>query len=571
MNILGISSLDNNSSATVLVDGRIAAAVAEERLTRVKMQAGFPARAIDEVLRLANLGPRDIDAVAYPFYRWPEEARRIGAGWLANVPGDLRDGGSLPQRARHLWQYTTWCKAAILYHRRFGRELHRELGRRGWLDRLHHVEHHQAHAASAYFTAGVEEALVFTLDWYGGGLAGSVSLGRPDGLTRLKDFVYPNSLGLFYAQVTMALGFKVSRHEGKIVGLAAFGDPAILYDRIRSRFTVADGDLRYRTGMDMRFAPALAARYPREHVAAAYQRVLEDVVQQLVSFWVQKTGVSSVVLAGGVAANVKMNQRVRESAGVEHVFIHPAMGDDGTGTGAALQVGFEHGEVKPFELEDVYLGAAYPASELRSAMERGGLTPVRVPDIEHEVARRIARGQVVAHFDGRMEYGPRALGNRSILYHAQDPAVNAWLNKRLNRTEFMPFAPATLIESAGTYYRNLAGTEHAARFMTITSDCTEAMKRESPAAVHVDGTARPQLVDPIHAPRFHKILTAYQALTGIPTVINTSFNMHEEPIVCTPDDAVRAFNEGALDVLVLGDYLAERPGLAASGGEGSGA
>ena len=570
MNILGISALDNNSAATVVIDGRIAAALAQERLSRVKMQAGFPAQAVDEVLRMTNLSPGDIDVVAYPFYDWPDEARRIGGGYVENVGADRRDGSPWAARARHRLQYTRWCARAVIDHRRFGRELARELGRRGWQQRLRWIEHHQAHAAAAYFTAGMDEALVVTLDWYGGGLAGSISVGRPSGIVRLKNFTYPHSLGLFYAQVTMALGFKVSRHEGKIVGLAAFGDPALLYDRVRARFDVVEGDLRYRAGMDMRFAATLASRYPREHVAAAYQKVLEDVVRDIVGYYVKKTGLRSVVLAGGVTANVKMNQRIREVPGVDHIFIHPAMADEGTGTGAALQVGFEQGEVKPVELEDVYLGPEYSDAILRAAMARGGLRPMRIAGIEHDIARRIAAGQVVAHFDGRMEYGPRALGNRSILYHAKDPGVNTWLNTRLRRTEFMPFAPATLIEEASRYYRNLQGTEHTARFMTITHDCTEAMKEQSPAAVHVDGTARPQLVDPIHSPRFHKILTAYRALTGIPTVINTSFNMHEEPIVCTPDDAVRAFNEGALDVLVLGPYLAERPGLAAEGGQRSG-
>ena len=558
MNILGISSLDNNSAATLVADGRIVAAVAEERLTRVKMWAGFPALAVGEVLRIANLRPRDVDAVAYPFYPWSREARHILRGYVDNIMEERREGGPRGPRWRHAARYASWCVRGIHDHYHYGRELARELARRGWRSKLRRVEHHQAHGASAYFTAGVEEALVVTLDWYGGGLAGTVSLGRPSGLERLKDFVYPNSLGLFYAQVTMALGFKVSRHEGKIVGLAAFGDPAVLYDRVRARFAVENGDFRYRSAMDMRFARELAARYPREHVAAVYQKVLEDVVQEVVSHHVRATGVRSVVLAGGVTANVKMNQRVHEIDGVDHVFIHPAMADEGTGTGAALQVGFEEGEVKPFAIDDVYLGPEYSETAMRRAMETGGLRPQRIADIEAEIARRIARGQVVAHFDGRMEYGPRALGNRSILYHAKDPAVNGWLNQRLRRTEFMPFAPATLVEDASRCYVGLGGAEHTARFMTITCECTESMKRESPAAVHVDGTARPQLVDPIHAPRFHKILMEYRKLTGLSTVINTSFNMHEEPIVCSPDDAVRAFNEGALDVLVLGPYLAER-------------
>ena len=171
----------------------------------------------------------------------------------------------------------------------------------------------------------------------------------------------------------------------------------------------------------------------------------------------------------------------------------------------------------------------------------------------------LAAGKVVARFDGRMEYGPRALGHRSILYHAKEPAVNQWLNQRLGRTEFMPFAPATLHEHRDGCYLNMKGAEHAAEFMTLTFDCTESMKQDCPAAVHVDGTARPQLVSADGSPGFHRILTEYYRLTGIPSVINTSFNMHEEPIVCSPDDAVRAFLQGNLDYLAIGNFLVEHP------------
>jgi carbamoyltransferase len=194
------------------------------------------------------------------------------------------------------------------------------------------------------------------------------------------------------------------------------------------------------------------------------------------------------------------------------------------------------------------------------------LPATRCHPIEPQIARLIADGKVVARFNGRMEYGPRALGNRSILYHAMDPAVNQWLNKRLGRTEFMPFAPATLMEHASDCYLDLAGCEHAAQFMTLTFDCTEKMKQTSPAAVHVDGTARPQLVTDRSNPSFYKILKEYHALTGIPSVINTSFNMHEEPIVCTPEDGVRAFLQGNLDYLAIGDFLVEHPSHQSSRG-----
>jgi len=183
----------------------------------------------------------------------------------------------------------------------------------------------------------------------------------------------------------------------------------------------------------------------------------------------------------------------------------------------------------------------------------------RYDPIEPKIAQLIAGGKVVARFNGRMEYGPRALGNRSILYHAKEPEVNQWLNQRLGRTEFMPFAPATLYERRDQCYRNIDGAEYAAQFMTITFDCTDFMKKESPAAVHVDGTARPQLVTPTSNPSFYKILTEYHRLTGIPSVINTSFNMHEEPIVCTPEDAVRAFLLGSIDYLAIGPFLVPHP------------
>jgi carbamoyltransferase len=244
--------------------------------------------------------------------------------------------------------------------------------------------------------------------------------------------------------------------------------------------------------------------------------------------------------------------------GVEGIFIHPNMGDGGCGTGAALlEWGGRPEAVKP--LRDVYLGPEFSNDVIADALKRAQLAATMPRPISAAIARLLAEGKVVARFDGRMEYGPRALGNRSILYHAKEPAVNQWLNQRLGRTEFMPFAPATLSEHRHACYHHTDGAEYAAQFMTITFDCTEAMKRDCPAAVHVDGTARPQLVTKESNPGFYSILTEYYQLTGIPSVINTSFNMHEEPIVCTPDDAIRAFLQGNLDYLAIGDFLVRHP------------
>jgi carbamoyltransferase len=443
-------------------------------------------------------------------------------------------------------------------HRRHHRELVRALGVLGLDRKLTRVEHHDAHVASAYLTSGFSRALAVTLDWYGGGLAGSVSLCTPGGMTRLRDLHYPHSTGLFYAQVTSALGFTMSQHEGKIVGLAAYGDPRVLGPAVLDRFARAGGDYRYRSAMDPVFARDLATRFPREHVAAAYQHALEVVVCDLAAHWLRATGVRDVVLAGGVAANVKMNQRVGELDGVERIFVHPNMGDGGTGVGATLAFLWTRGEIRSREWESCYLGPAFGEAEMEDAIRRAGLEPRRSPHVARDVAAALAAGRVVARFGGAMEYGPRALGNRSILAAATDPTVNAWLNRRLGRTEFMPFAPVTLAEHARERYVDVDRCRAAARFMTITCACTALMKRESPAAVHVDGTARPQLVRPEENPELCALLEAYHALTGIPTLINTSFNMHEEPIVCTPDDAVRAYLDGDLDDLSMGPFLVSR-------------
>ncbi|MBM4000044.1 MAG: hypothetical protein FJ297_10995 [Planctomycetes bacterium] len=275
---------------------------------------------------------------------------------------------------------------------------------------------------------------------------------------------------------------------------------------------------------------------------------------------VKKTGISRIALSGGVNANVKLNQRIREVPGVKCVFVYPNMGDGGCATGAAmLACGAASFRAEP--IDHVYYGPDYADHEIESALRDANLAFDRSPDIEETVADLLVENRIVGRFEGRMEYGPRALGNRSILYPAQDPDVNQWLNHQLGRTEFMPFAPAALASEAPQLFKNLDGCEKTAEFMTVTFDCTERMTRQCPAAVHVDHTARPQLVSPTTNASFHAILAAYHRRTGIPSVINTSFNMHEEPIVCSPDDAIRAFLQGRIDYLAIGSYLVPHPKL----------
>jgi carbamoyltransferase len=246
---------------------------------------------------------------------------------------------------------------------------------------------------------------------------------------------------------------------------------------------------------------------------------------------------------------------------VDQVFVYPNMGDGGCGTGAAmLAFGPEVMYTgKPYD--NVYFGPDYSEAEIEAALEREGLTFERLDDIEDRVAQLLTQDHIVGRFNGRMEYGPRALGNRSVLYPAREPEVNQWLNHQLGRTEFMPFAPAALASEGHRLYRNLSGCEKTAEFMTITFDCTAEMRKMCPAAVHVDGTARPQLVSARTNESFYKILRGYFERTGIPAMINTSFNMHEEPIVCRPEDAIRAFLAGNIDYLAIGPFLAPHPRL----------
>jgi carbamoyltransferase len=451
-----------------------------------------------------------------------------------------------------------WGQTASEYHLKWQQELEAALGELNLGGKLKRVEHHLSHAANAYYTSGYDDALIVTLDGYGSGLAGSISVGRGGRIERMHDLEYPHSLGTFYESVTSALGFTPSRHEGKIVGLAAYGDPEVLGHLLRRRFVQRNGGFQIVETNNMYFARLLASNFPKIDVAAAYQRVLEEVAVAYVSQYVKKTGLRHLVLSGGVIANVKLNQRLREIEGVDGIFIHPNMGDGGCGTGAAL-LEFAGSDATRRTIRDVYWGPEFTPDQIADALRRAQLPFTEYKPIEPKIAMLLAAGKVVARFDGRMEYGPRALGHRSILYHAKEPAVNQWLNQRLGRTEFMPFAPATLHEHRHACYQRIDGADHAAEFMTLTFDCTEAMKRDCPAAVHVDGTARPQLVTAEGSPGFHRILTEYYKLTGVPSVINTSFNMHEEPIVCTPDDAVRAFLQGNLDYLAIGSFLVEHP------------
>ena len=613
MRVIGISPLDKDSNVSFLEDGRVVFACGEERLTRVKLQNGFPDRALKLGLDRTGWDVKSIDAIAYAFFDWDEEAKLIfeamaednatgGSDTLeaaaerycqakhthyqidrtVRIPGlDTEQSEFVPTKPwpkrfiyerlasnafldwrTHRSLFKAWTKHAIEDHRRWSQELTAGLTRFG-LERipLRRFHHHDTHAANGYYASGYEQALAVTLDGYGSGCCGGIYSVGPDGIKPLHRFKFPNSLGIFYEHVTSGLGFKPSRHEGKIVGLAAYGKAELLKDVLLARFQTDDGDIRIRGGLNHFLTRALAGHFAKRDIAAAYQFVLEEVARRAVTYWLNKTRLTRIVMSGGVHANVKLNQRIREIPGVEEVFIYPNMGDGGCGTGAAM-LAFGPERIPKTGFDNVYFGLENTEVEIRAALEAEGLKYERCENVEERIAELLAGNSIVGRFNGRMEYGPRALGNRSVLYPAREPEVNQWLNKQLGRTEFMPFAPACLAEAAPRLFKNLKGCEKTAEFMTITFDCTDEMKGHSPAAVHVDGTARPQLVTAESNPSFYRILKAYESRTGIPVLINTSFNMHEEPIIGSAQDAVRAFLLGNLDYLAAGPFLCPHPKLA---------
>ncbi len=598
--IIGLSPLDKDSTVCLVEDGKVIFSIAEERLSRKKLHAGFPYKAMDEIYSRFNLKPEDIEKVAYAFLSADKEAKLIDEAYQKyisrldgsstseiftkirnldltknktfNIPGlseedlymhkswskdKVYESASKVDKVGEYWGKTyfkQWVKSSKKSHQKSNEALNEGLKKYGLEEKLSRVEHHQTHAANAFYTSGFDEALIVTMDAYGSGLAGAVSTAANGKIKRIHSLPYPASMGEFYSRVTSSLGYKPSRHEGKIVGLAAYDSPDTLFDVVMSFFDNADGDIFYKLPHNIFFTRYLATHFAKPTVAAAFQKVLEVVISDYIDFYQKKTGLKNLVLSGGIFANVKANQRFFALPGVEQIFVHPNMGDGGCCVGAALAVAAQKG-LKPYKINDVYWGPEYGDQEIEDALKKKKLSFEKPEYIEKSIAELLAAGKIVARFNGRMEYGPRSLGNRSILYHTKDPSVNQWLNERLKRTEFMPFAPATLSEEREKCYKNIEGAEYTSRFMTITFDCTDWMLKTSPAAVHVDGTARPQLVSEDSNESFYKIIKEYHQLTGIPSIINTSFNMHEEPIVCTPADAIKAFMQGHLDYLAIGNYL----------------
>jgi carbamoyltransferase len=582
--VLGISNTAHDTSAALFIDGSLAAAVSEERLCRIKCMGGLiPDLAIAEVLRIAGKTRQDVDHIGMTHGYYPDEylrrpslrqelfrkikraSRRLRHKQTERVWSEhlLRDAMGLGKTFEDFFRYDLFLRnegfrpdAKLSFHR-----------------------HHAVHALLAGYYSGFGECMVITADGYGDldevHTSNVYRNGKIDVLAASHG--YGQSAGMFYESITELLGFRPGRHEGKVLGLAAFGDPAPLLEPFKKALRASPDNKTFisdfvgdRTSHQRRheYLASVIVGHSRENIAAAAQQTLEDAYLAVVRRLAGETGLRTIALNGGVSANVKLNQRIAALPEIDKVFVFPGMSDTGNSVGACLfaqelaQPGFlartQH------VMEDVYLGPGFADDEIETALKTSGLDYEKLDEatLIDRSARAIDQGWVVGWFQGRMEFGPRALGNRSMIGRPTDAAINKSLNDRLERTEFMPFAPSVLAEYADELFEGTDKSRHAAEFMTITYDVKPEWHARIPAVVHIDGTARPQLVRRDRNPRYYKVIDRYRELSGIPLVLNTSFNVHEEPIVCAPAEGIRAVREDRIDALAIGNFWVDNPARA---------
>lgn len=570
------SSVHESGVSLIDLEGNVLFAMNEERLSRKKLDGDFPELSVLKMLEYTKIDPADVVAVSVPTL----SIFKKGFRFLNFI---------FREKPLLFFSPILYKKAFSFSKKESKKDILEKMDRKGgfimkyfWKDfikkyfpnaKIYFVDHHIAHASSAYFASPWENALAVTIDGAGNLRSSIVASAKQGKISVIDDTFLPHSVGSFWGNATRACGFRSgTRHGGKTTGLAASGDATKLIGKMRELIWTEGLRIKTKKGIFYdetkivpdwdSFDPEKLKHYigdsSREDIAAAAQKRLEEIVVELIKNAIKKTKHKNIVLAGGVFANVLLNQKILEIDGVEDVFIFPAMSDGGIAMGSAFYTLSKiNKNFLPKRFVSPYLGPDYKDEEILSALKSFGVVYEKMQNPAKDVAEKIFQGKIVALYQGRMEYGPRALGNRSIMYAPTDPSVNKWLNDKLNRSEFMPFAPVTLFEDMKDCYIGIKDDPIAATYMTMTYNCTEKMQREASACVHIDKTARPQIVRRNDNPYYYDIIKEHKNLSGIPTLINTSFNMHEEPIVCTPEDAIRAFFDSKIDYLVLEDYLVD--------------
>ena len=555
---LGINySQMKDASACLVVDGEVVHAVAEERLSRVKHDGSFPLRAIESCLAHASVRASDIDCLSFGW----SPARRAFLRDLTDYVSLKRpaDYVNVTSSVRYFISMTRQQGGAALFQDHFGVTQ----------PNVRFVDHHLAHAISAYAFSGLDDSAVLVLDGRGAWEATSLWRGRDGRLEHLWTISWPNSLGLFYAQFTEYLGFQAYSDEWKVMGLAPYGEPGVDL----SEFIVPEGN-PYRVAarvllgknsapmakIEARLGPSRAPESEidsrHKNLAYAVQDACERAMLNLARSAVKQTGCRNLCLAGGVALNSKANGKILSEGIVDRIFIQPAAGDDGGCLGAALAPYLDKGGKLPLhKMRHAYLGPESSDAEIEKALRTYKLRTTRVADPANVAAEHLANGKILGWFQGRMEFGPRALGSRSILADPRDPEMNTKVNNAVKFREWWrPFAPSMLAEVADQYIESATDSP----FMILTSQVRSDKRSVIPSVTHVDGSARPQTVERDVNPLYWRLINEFGQRTGVPVVMNTSFNLRGEPIVCTPTDAIRTFFSSGMDALMIGSFLVEK-------------
>jgi carbamoyltransferase len=591
MYILGISAFYHDSAACLLKDGEIVAAAQEERFTRKKHDAGFPTHAIQYCLKEACIAAKDIDNVVFyekPFVKF----ERLLETYLAFAPkGFTSFAKAMP----------VWIKDKLFQKSSLIKELKSTLDESvDWRERLLFSEHHLSHAASAYYPSPFDSAAVLTLDGVGEWTTTSLAIGKGSDLKVVKEIHFPHSLGLLYSAFTYYTGFKVNSGEYKVMGLAPYGEPRYA-DLIRENLiTVADdGSFQldmsyfdYATGLTMtnKKFDALFGGPPRSSeteltqremdLAASVQKVTEDIVLELARGIAKDTGERNLCLAGGVALNCVANGILLREKIFDNIWIQPAAGDAGGALGAALSTWYLHHNKERVvsterdAMKGAYLGPEFTDSEIDAELTAYGANFTKLSEAEviEEVASALADEKAVGWMQGRMEFGPRALGGRSIIADPRSPMMQKQLNLKVKyRESFRPFAPSVLREDVSEWFEHETDSPYMLLVADVQSDKRRAMTEEEealfgidklnvprssvPAITHVDYSARIQTVHADTNPKYHAVISKFKEKTGCPLVVNTSFNVRGEPIICTPTDAFKCFMGTEMDVLAVGNYV----------------
>jgi carbamoyltransferase len=552
---LGINySQMHDASACIARDGEVLFAIAEERLSRVKQDARFPRLAIGACLDFANVKPEELDFVCFG---WPHAGTAFRH--------DLKNYALGRQPVDPSILLSAIRGTASMWYQGDGANVFRRYFRAPKAE-FKFIAHHLAHAISTYAYSGFDDSAILVLDGRGAWEATSLWSGRRGRIEHLMTIPWPNSLGLFYAKMTEHLGFEPYADEWKVMGLAPYGEPGV---DLSEFIQLANGSYRvaFRALLDKDFGATLAARLgpkrvpeseltpAHKNIAFAVQDACERAMLSLAATAVAKAGSRNLCLAGGVALNSKANGKIVSTGTVDHIFVQPAAGDDGVCLGAVLAPYLDRGALPVKKMRHAYLGPSATDEEIGRVVETYKLRAERVDDPAVAAAAMLAEGKILGWFQGRMEFGPRALGARSILADPRDPEMNAKVNNAVKFREWWrPFAPSMLAETAGEYIESATDSP----FMILTAQVRPEKRSVIPSVTHVDGSARPQTVEKDVNPVYWRLIHEFGLRTGVNVVMNTSFNLRGEPIVCTPTDAIRTFFSSGMDALVIGSYVVRK-------------